>query len=705
MANVFFNAAHSPIGACASFTLGYPNASGGFGIELGRPAGQNVYIGLENKHNSYFRAFPFFQRSSDDLWSFEASAEPRSQSPRILAKFKRTAIRREFSAATDIWSAGDLTLNIVSPILPIPDPARARLADLKTVLLPAVYLQLTVDNRCSRKARTALVGWQGNKAGPGMRRLTLDANLQGVAQGNEIALIACQPGAQAAIGFAMPHILAAPPATRQRFGLGQTAALLVSVPPGERQTFTFAACFYRAGNVTSGIASAYFYTRLWDSLEDVARFAAENAPALIALWEASDSFLAPLPPHRKFMLAQALRNYYASTQLLVEPSPPALPQREREPESPSPQARGVGVRALWVVQEGEYRMINTLDLTVDHVFHELRMNPWVVQNTLDLFIERYSYTDTLGLSFTHDMGTTNIFAPVGMSAYELPNRVGVFSYMTHEQLVNWILVAALYALSCHADEWLFSRRETFSGCLESLLQRDHPDPAQRDGVMDFDTDLTGGGSEITTYDSLDSSLGQARRSSYLAVKTWAAYLLLQQLFIRLHEPEPAQTAYAQAVTCAQTLRGAVLPDGSLPAVLNGNCTARIIPTIEGLIFPALLNLPALKDDSDPANLVPTLKRHLQAILQPGVCLFPDGGWKLSSTSDNSWLSKIYLCQHIAETVLGFPPAPRADSAHASWLTQPQNAFWAWSDQMVAGQALGSRFYPRGVTGIHWVKSP
>ena len=26
-----------------------------------------------------------------------------------------------------------------------------------------------------------------------------------------------------------------------------------------------------------------------------------------------------------------------------------------------------------------------------------------------------------------------------------------------------------------------------------------------------------------------------------------------------------------------------------------------------------------------------------AVLKPGLCLFEDGGWKLSSTSDNSWL--------------------------------------------------------------------
>jgi hypothetical protein len=680
--NIFFNAAHSPIGACASFTLGFPGMSGGLGIELGKPAEQNIYIGLENAHNSNFQAFPFYKITGDDLWSFEASAEARPKSLTILKKFKRDSIRRDFSAASDVWTAGDLTLKIISPILPIPNPASAAPDELKPVLLPAVYLQLTVDNRLCQKTRTAFIGYQGDRSRHGMRRFTLDPNLQGVAQGSETALIACQPDAQAVVGFVMPHILSMPIETRRQFGLGHTAALLVSVPPGEIRTFTFAACFYRAGIVTSGLDTSYYYTRLWNSLEAVARYAAENAPALIPFWETSDQFLAPLPPARKFMLAHALRNYYASTQLLESNGKP-----------------------FWVVQEGEYRMMNTLDLTTDHVFYELRQNPWVVQNVLDTYIERYSYADTYGLSFTHDMGTTNIFAPAGMSAYELPNRAGLFSYMTHEQLVNWILIASLYALTCSADEWLFSRREIFTRCLESLLQRDHPDPAQRDGVMDFDSDLVGGGSEITTYDSLDSSLGQSRRNTYLAVKTWAAYLMLEQVFVSLNEPESAQTARSQSQKTVATLKAAVTPDGSLPAILDGKSAAKIIPTIEGLIFPALLGLPVLKDDSAPENLIPTLKRHLQTILQPGICLFPDGGWKLSSTSDNSWLSKIYLCQYVAESVLGFPPEQiqSADSIHADWLSNPQNAFWAWSDQIVAGKALASRFYPRGVTAILWTQ--
>ena len=40
-------------------------------------------------------------------------------------------------------------------------------------------------------------------------------------------------------------------------------------------------------------------------------------------------------------------------------------------------------------------MMNTLDLTVDMMFFELRMNPWTVRNVLEHFVTRYSYEDEI----------------------------------------------------------------------------------------------------------------------------------------------------------------------------------------------------------------------------------------------------------------------------------------------------------------------
>jgi len=87
---------------------------------------------------------------------------------------------------------------------------------------------------------------------------------------------------------------------------------------------------------------------------------------------------------------------------------------------------------------------------------------------------------------------------------------------------------------------------------------------------------------------------------------------------------------------------------------------------------------------------------------PGLCLFPDGGWKLSSTSDNSWPSKIFICQHVAERVFGIRPESRSHAVHAAWM-QLGCADWAMTDQCFAGTGKGSKYYPRGVTSWLWLE--
>jgi hypothetical protein len=379
------------------------------------------------------------------------------------------------------------------------------------------------------------------------------------------------------------------------------------------------------------------------------------------------------------------------------------------------EGRRPAFQPFWVVNEGEYRMLNTFDLTVDHLFFELKLNPWVMRNVLDVFVERFSYEDKLhlpggenihpgGLSFTHDMGINNFVTKPGYSSYECFNLEGCFSHMTHEQLVNWILCAAGYIAKTGDQEWAKSRLPIFRKCLESLVNRAHCDADQRDGVMDLDSDRTLHGAEITTYDSLDASLGQARRNTYLAVKTWAAYLALEKILKAHRKPGDGALAAEQAKRCAATIVANVTADGSIPAILEAGCISRIIPAIEGLAFPWLMGMPEVLAENGPYGaLISALKQHLKAVLVPGVCLYPEGGWKLSSTADNSWLSKIYLCQFVARHILGQPADPRADAAHVAWLLKPENLQFAWSDQMVSGVARGSKYYPRGVTAVLWLE--
>lgn len=57
--NKFFNAHHSPIGAFASFTLGFKGASGGFDLEMAKPPRQNIFIGLERTDGKVMTHYHF----------------------------------------------------------------------------------------------------------------------------------------------------------------------------------------------------------------------------------------------------------------------------------------------------------------------------------------------------------------------------------------------------------------------------------------------------------------------------------------------------------------------------------------------------------------------------------------------------------------------------------------------------------------------
>jgi len=517
-------------------------------------------------------------------------------------------------------------------------------------------------------------------------RILDEPGIVGVGQGTSIAIASTDKNLYAGLAWQPEAILS--PRLRENLGfmLGGIGLIVGTVAPGEMRTFRFAVAFFREGTATTGIKTRYLYRRWFDRIEDVLHHALGAARRTVLEAEEFDARLtSTLSPERAFMAAHAIRSYFGSTQLL-----------EREDGRP-----------IWVVHEGEYRMMNTFDLTVDQAFFELAMNPWTVRNELDHFVERYAYEDSVrfpgssdlhpgGIAFTHDMGVANAFSPPGRSGYEQAGLCGCFSYMSGEELTNWVVTAGLYFHHTKDEAWARRHRDTLLACLRSLENRDHPEDSQRNGVMGLDGARCEGGAEITTYDSLDASLGQARNNLYLAVKTWAAYLLLESVLRNLDEGPSAQQARRQAERTATTILNARDERGLLPAVIGEGVDARIIPAIESLIYPFVAGLP-----DDFPELRAALEAHFKAVLRVGICRFPDGGWRLSSTSRNSWLSKIYLCQYVAEAILGHAPDTAADQAHANWLLDDENVYYAWSDQMLDGKAVGSRYYPRGVTSILW----
>lgn len=696
MENIFFNAHHSPIGAFSTFTLGYKGNSGGLGLELGGPANQNIYVGLESSDGGYFEALPFFVGSEDESKRYDLE-KASSTEDNILIPFDSKKVQRDFRLGSDSFKAGDLTFTIYSPVCTVPDPETADLEELKKTIIPAVFVEITIDNTKHNKSRRAFFGYQGSDPYSNMRRLDDVTDSVGIGQGRLNSISTKDKGVSSAIGFGIEKILTEKVLENWSFGLGGVGALIMDVLPGEKQTYKFAISFYRQGIVTTGVDATYYYSRYFKNIEEVSSYALDNFDELVQNCINSDDLLnkSNLSDEQKFMMIHSIRSYYGSTELLE-----------------------LDGKAFWVVNEGEYRMMNTFDLTVDQVFFEMKMNPWTVKNELNMFAKRYSYLDTVsfpgdnkeypgGMSFSHDMGVSNAISRKGHSSYEMYGISGCFSHMTHEQLVNWVCTAAVYIQNTKDKKWLEDNLSILTECFKSMVNRDHPEAEKRTGIMKLDSSRVKGGAEITTYDSLDISLGQARNNLYLAGKCWAAYVALEKIFGENNLQNLSKEAGLQAERCAQTIVCHVTEEGYIPAVFENNNASKIIPAIEGLVFPYFTDCKdALDENGRFGDYIKALKVHLNKILIKGVCLFEDGGWKLSSTSNNSWLSKIYLCEFISRKILGLEwneEGKEADLAHVKWLLHPQGSYWCWSDQIISGEAIGSKYYPRGVTSILWLE--
>lgn len=69
-------------------------------------------------------------------------------------------------------------------------------------------------------------------------------------------------------------------------------------------------------------------------------------------------------------------------------------------------------------------------------------------------------------------GVGNVFSPPGSSAYEQGGLTGLFSMMTHEQLVNWVLCGAAYVARVPEDTtWLAASMSVFKSAFTSLKNR------------------------------------------------------------------------------------------------------------------------------------------------------------------------------------------------------------------------------------------
>ena len=682
-----YHSHHSPMGAHSSFTLGRLGSSCGMATEKGSAAESSVYIGYRTASGETF-SFPFFKEMENEAERFSQSDENAIVKDHI---FTEDEIKREYKWATDQFKAPGISFSVFTPFGTIPDPDSATQEELKFSCCPGTIIEITVENNSDQEwelyfAHHGSTPWMPFMGSEGLK----GAHTQG-----RMGFASTDDDLFEFIDFSVDKALSREH-TNAKFLLAPVAGLAAKVAPEARRTVRIAVGYFIGEDVTFNYKTQYWYKRYFSSLSEVLSFSLAHADKSLELAAVRDNELSEsgLNSDQQFLLAHATRSYYGSTQWLDNGRP------------------------VWVVNEGEYLMINTLDLTVDMLFFELRYNPWTVRNVLEHFATRYAYHDQIfspdapeylhegGISFTHDMGVGNVFSPEKYSCYECGGiDRECFSYMTCEQLTNWVLCAGVYWVHTKDNDFIEKYKSVLLACLQSLLNRDNPDPLKRNGLMGYDSSRTEGGGEITTYDSLDHSLGQARNNIYLAGKCWASYLALERIFSYLSESDAASEALAGARRCADSLTAGFDDNlGYLPAVLEEGNESAIIPAVEALIYPYKMGLVDAVSSTGPyGEYIEMLKKHLSYVLKPGVCLYEDGAWKLSSSADNSWASKICLNQFVVRHILKveYDGSEKADPAHVRWQVYGSSKH-ACSDQFASGLPIGSLYYPRIVTSILWL---
>jgi hypothetical protein len=532
--DIFFNAHHSPIGAYATFTLGYPGASGGFGQQQKLPGAQSTYIGVQT--GGEILALPFFDTSS---------------SPGVTG-YAQTAVSRDFRVASDTFSTSDFNFSLFSPVRSIPDPTGEAmpLASLKKgpltgistsgshpiedVLLPAIFAEMVIDNSAGSTEKVAFFAVGGGNAA------VLNGAQAGVTFGTGASQTAIVTDHAGAIPFTSQTLAQAMAGAT---GPGAIGGIAIAVAAGKSVTIRFALCFFSGGPITTGRVTSFWYEQYYPTLASVITAATSNLPGRVASF-AKDNLLvdnAQITNDQKFLLAQAIHSYYGNTAFM----------------------RDTSGAPWWIVLEGQYQYMNTFDLTVDQQFFEIGMNPWTTRNVLQNSNNHYSYntgvelpgggTGAGGIAFTHDMGQWPAFSPDGTSAYEKPNVFGTFSYQTHEELTNWILIAGVYIAQTNDLVFFENNVPTFEAILTSLQNRDNVTASQRDGIESYNASIVGTGEEITTYDSVGPGLTEAVGNTYLGGKDWAAYVILEGLLLGAGRLDLSIQAFKQASLAANTI--------------------------------------------------------------------------------------------------------------------------------------------------------
>jgi len=695
VSNPFYNTHHAPVGAWASLTFGAPDI--GMSIDVQDPVVKKSGImmaGWADESEIHSIGFCDIPKSdSVDLKSEGTLASDREKAEQLKAEYgfySEEEITRTLTPSKDIFSAGKITFTTYTPYDALPDPEKKEIPAISC--LPGILMDVTIDNTSSALPCTAFFGMQlkDTKKSHSFEK----EGLIGHAHRSEWAFAADEAsGAYIVRGLDATDLLKSGARGIHQNG---PAFLCLHVPAGEKKTLSLTWSVWAREGSDGAFDTTYYYNRFFGNVYEGARAVLDHADALREIADQVDEELLHegQDEERVSLFCQALRGYYASTQLLID---------EKN-------------CVRWNVGEGAYVWRNTIDLCADHITWELRRNPWIVRSLMDEFIDHYSYTDRVtypgiaadypgGISFTHDMGCYFSYSPRGYSDYEHVNetRDGFYFYMTTEELLNGIYCLAGYAIHSGDTDWLLKRRNLLPQLMESLENRDGFSDDMRNGVLKAST--TRGGKcalESTTYDALDHSLLEAAGNLYVYIKTWCSLILLIRCCEMIGDADTKARAEKMLEKCRESVRE--FQSDKYPwlrANAYRDLPGAVSAAAEPLAVPHMLGV--LNADTDPL-LTQILTAHSLECLKTGVCRDElTGGLRLSSTSRNTWTSKVILTIYAMENVLSITLPEGMVQEVVNWgHVSARESTIADQIHCDVRKAIGGVYYPRIVTSCLWL---
>jgi hypothetical protein len=361
----------------------------------------------------------------------------------------------------------------------------------------------------------------------------------------------------------------------------------------------------------------FYYTKFYDSVEDILAYAESNYAKLINSAQNFEFLLNSYkaPPEKKFLISLAFRSFLANTWLLLS-------------EDMSPE---------YYVWEGTYGLNSTVDVAME-VELLAKIFPWTLKLQLQQWKKYITINQNNGFYYLmHDVGADQ---EVGYSYYE---KVSGSVYgispadtsMAVEENSNYMILLYWYYYVSGDNDLLEELYPTAFKLLLNNIKRGF----RKRGIANMET--------TSAYNASDV-LHDAPLNIYLGIKECVAYIMGNRLSEVLKLKKNAKILYNEAEKILETLEYTKEQYDYIPVSLDTNFPGwnkKTIATLDPLFYVAMTDL------RDPIiiKIIRILGKDFEPIYHRNDTL--NYGVRLVEDEEFTWFSKIAIIEAVSTLLL------------------------------------------------------